>query len=820
MIKLRFFIRYALNRLRHGGQRVIIAMLAVAFGVMSLISMTSISDAIETAINMPADIQLGGDMRIWHEEGQFTQTQLVALDEMQTEGLISAYTPIHESYMMMMRTESSGEARFVRNLTAVNPAHYPLIGEVALDGGGTLAEHIANSGEAVITQDMAADFDIAVGDTLRFAYIDGMGLQGTLKVTGIVTSTPDQSGQRIIYNLSSLPLIFGNAEQFDYAIIKTDDVSTVAARLSADGWSMRRLDDSTQTSAERDLFNLMLRGAGVLGLIVGGIGIANTMTVLLAQRRQEVGILKTLGYSSRSMLMLFLLEAMLLGAIGSLIGALAALLVSQGITQLFANISTMLIRSTFNPTLTLTGIFIGIGTTVLFALQAIVRTSRIRPTVIFRHEPVVSGGWRGRLETLAFYALLSIPFAGITTIIMGSPIDGIGILIFALGGLIGFGIVLSIASWVILRVLPVVRFNLLKMARNNMRKRAGAMLFAMIALTVGIFTMGFALTIVQVGFDQFGARQGDGSGPTLQIYTNMADMPRIEQALASATDIQRHYILHDVDFAISDQFNYSGASLHSRDRMWDVDIIEGPPLTPAVAGAYVSDGWPVGIGDTLSITLTDGTTRNLPIIGRYATHPATNLTSQQHFPIVSLNVLRELGEPQVNLYATTENAAAIARDIGQAFPSAMTLTSDGMTQEIHRTFMNLLGFSLAMSGLALLAGVMLSANVVSLAMIERRAEIGVMKAVGYSQRHILTVIALEYGLIGLIASLVGLVGVQIMVMLLTMTQAGAVGLLFVSPTTALIVLAAGLSLTILTALASAWEPTKVRPLVVLNARAS
>nr|MCU0464602.1 ABC transporter permease [Anaerolineae bacterium] len=176
------------------------------------------------------------------------------------------------------------------------------------------------------------------------------------------------------------------------------------------------------------------------------------------------------------------------------------------------------------------------------------------------------------------------------------------------------------------------------------------------------------------------------------------------------------------------------------------------------------------------------------------------------------------GQATVLATVSTAQEQTVAQAVGQVFPRSMVLTQMSVTAEMNRLFLNLLGFALAMAGLALLAGVMLVANVVSLAMIERRYEVGVMKAVGYTRRHVLTVIGLEYGLIGLVAGLLGAVGVQIMVTLISTVEAAAQGVLVMHPLTALLIIGLGIGLTVITALASAWGPTQVRPLVVLGDR--
>jgi putative ABC transport system permease protein len=559
-------------------------------------------------------------------------------------------------------------------------------------------------------------------------------------------------------------------------------------------------------------FDFMLRGAGILGLMVGGIGIANTMQVLLARRREEIGVLKTLGYSGRDMIALFVLEAGLLGLFGSLIGALTALLIAQGLTGLFANITTLLVTPALDPALLVGGVLVGLVTTILFAGYAILRASRVRPTVIFRREAVETSGLRGVLGALAFYALLGVPFAVVTSLVLGSVVEGVGILLFALAGLVVLGIALGGGTWLILRMLPVFRFNLLRMARNNMRKRAFSMLFAMIALFAGIFALGFAATGIQNSLEQFEQRQTDDGGPNLAIYSGGDSIAQavslLEEAGAGMIDVR-----YETPLVLDEE------RMGARDKAWDIEIVEGEPF--GAGGVYVWENSPLATGAAVDVTLPDGSTQSLTVAGRYR-NQASDFRQQVTAPILHTATLADLGARpvQAHVFARVDPADqdVLAAQIGAALPAVMTLTRADLDAQIQAQFRNLFAFALALSALALLAGVMLVANVVSLALIERRYEIGVMKAVGYTRRHVLVTLALEYGLIGVIASAAGLIAVQITIALITLTQSAAEGILWMAPATALIVLALGVGLTLVTALLAAWGPAQVRPLAVLTAR--
>ena len=110
---------------------------------------------------------------------------------------------------------------------------------------------------------------------------------------------------------------------------------------------------------------------------------------------------------------------------------------------------------------------------------------------------------------------------------------------------------------------------------------------------------------------------------------------------------------------------------------------------------------------------------------------------------------------------------------------------------------------------------MLIANSVGLSMIERRREIGVLKAVGYSTRHVLQTTLLEHALLGLVAGVLGIIAVQTTFVVLTAMEE-ALALIRLGVVPAIVIVLVATLITVASALAVAWGPTHVRPMVVLR----
>jgi putative ABC transport system permease protein len=149
------------------------------------------------------------------------------------------------------------------------------------------------------------------------------------------------------------------------------------------------------------IIQLFLVGIAAISLLVAGIGIMNIMIVSLMERTREIGILKALGMKSRTVLLVFLSESVIIGLIGAAIGIASGWVLANVVSVAFASFSgrsspfggnqvAAMSRITITPVLTPTvflGAFaFGIGVSVVFALYPAWRASKLKPVEALRYE--------------------------------------------------------------------------------------------------------------------------------------------------------------------------------------------------------------------------------------------------------------------------------------------------------------------------------------------------------------------------------------------------------------------------------------------------
>ncbi|MGW2180607.1 ABC transporter permease [Streptomyces sp. NPDC001732] len=159
-----------------------------------------------------------------------------------------------------------------------------------------------------------------------------------------------------------------------------EDVRAILARTISPGQEggikVSRPSDALAAKAATDegLTNLML-GLGAVALLVGGVGVANTMVISVLERRQEIGLRRALGATRGAIRLQFLTESLLLSALGGATGALLGAAATYGFAR-FQGWTAVV------PPRSLVG---GLAATLLIGVVAglypAIRASRLHPTV-------------------------------------------------------------------------------------------------------------------------------------------------------------------------------------------------------------------------------------------------------------------------------------------------------------------------------------------------------------------------------------------------------------------------------------------------------
>ena len=426
---------------------------------------------------------------------------------------------IERAQPFTLTIEKINDTETVRGLI-IDKTIYPLHGAIKTLDGRTLDEAITRPNEILISDTVAQKFDLKIGDEVLIGGSEeAFTINGLVEVKVETLINPETALFGFYYvDLSAVPLFTaydedlvtenndGNryAREIYVKLSNSGDraeIQTFAKEMSEQYpyiWVRTTHDLEEQYAmiigALQDLLLIM----GLVSLLIGGIGIIQTMMVIVARRTTEIAILKTVGLQARQISILFLVESIMLGIGGSFIGIPFGL----GIAWLFQPAGEFLfsqeLQWVFDPTVGLRGLVLGVVITSIFGLIPTLIAGQIRPGSILRPSELTLPR-AGVIQMVFALAIIFVVLGLVAWSILGSGIspdpDGFwGIVAFGLA----FGLAVGIGGAAIGSGLPLIHQELVELNASERRVRNILLGLGLIVQTILQGVLFFALNIILV----------------------------------------------------------------------------------------------------------------------------------------------------------------------------------------------------------------------------------------------------------------------------------------------------------------------------------
>ncbi len=400
------YISFSLNNLRRRRLRSWLTMIGIFIGIATVVALISIGQGLENAIE--EQFQEIGSNRIIIEErgtqgppgsGTSKSTKLTDKDL----NVIKNVRGVESAAGIIVKTakvEFDEEIDFVFVFgLPLNKEEKEIASFFDVEQGRDLKEDDGN--KAVIgirhTEGKVFNKKVSIGDKINIEGED-------FKVIGILERIGNPfDDSAIIIDKEKLKEIYNIDNEEDIIHAKVEDVKQIEQIKEDIERELRRSRDEKEgqetfqvrTSEQllqsfSNVFGIVqavLVGIAAISLIVGGIGIANTMYTSVLERTREIGTMKAIGAKNSDILLLFLTESGLLGLIGGIIGVAIGIGLSK-IAEYYATVSlgTNLLQASTSPFIIggalLFSFVIGAVSGVLPAMQA----SRLKPVDALRYE--------------------------------------------------------------------------------------------------------------------------------------------------------------------------------------------------------------------------------------------------------------------------------------------------------------------------------------------------------------------------------------------------------------------------------------------------
>ncbi|NQV08971.1 ABC transporter permease [Candidatus Woesearchaeota archaeon] len=408
--------KHALNMVLHSKLRSWLTILGIIIGVAAVISIVAMGEALEQDMTSQLD-DLGGDLLTLtagassaHSFGQGRMGNFGGSASATDEEIVLDKTDLQAlkgvSDIKLMDTQISGRVDIYYvaekgsvTVTGVDPLTWYQITTSKLKDGRMLGS--ADSNVIMIGGRVAESFfDKQLGINQLITIEDRL-----FRIVGILDdqSTSVYMPINLAYEIiddkekgvyDKIIIKIKDEEQIDIAMENIEQKLMIARHVTKDKLDFTLSSNQAQNDSRAEMINsltMFLTAIAAVALLVGAVGIANTMFTSVLEKTKEIGIMKAIGARNNDILIIFLLNAGLIGLIGGILGIIFGTLLSGSLPALMGDTTGIMNRMFSADTIinlkmsviaVSMSVFIGMGSGAIPAYQA----SRLKPVDALRYE--------------------------------------------------------------------------------------------------------------------------------------------------------------------------------------------------------------------------------------------------------------------------------------------------------------------------------------------------------------------------------------------------------------------------------------------------
>lgn len=514
-MNLKWLLLMAWRDSRKNRGRLLLFMSSIMLGIAALVAIQSFGDNLRTQIEGEAKALLGADIEI--ESRQPLPENVTRLIDS-----LDLITSKEINFASMVQFLPDSGTRLV-NVRAVE-ATYPFYGELETTPSPA-GRMFANNREAVVENTVMLQYGANTGDSVAIGNLH-------FNIAGKVLKVPGQSGIAatvappvfISYSLVEQTGLLQKGSRLNYrTYIKYPEnfdpklyeslIKPVLekADLNFDDVEERKQEVGEAYSDLASFLNL----TAFIALLLGCIGVASSVHIYMKEKVQMVALLRCLGASGKTGMGIFMVQILLMGAIGAMMGAILGTAVQFLLPKVFEGLLPIEVEPAISWKAILQGIATGVLAAVLFALFPLLAIRKISPLKAIRSsfENPISDPWR------------YVAFLGVACFIVGfawmqlgtfknAVIFSAGIL-FAFGGLAAFA---QLIIWLVRRFLPVGGSFTWRHGLSNLYRPNNQTLILVITIGLGTALITTLLLSQQLLIDKVKFSSAPASRPNMVIF--------------------------------------------------------------------------------------------------------------------------------------------------------------------------------------------------------------------------------------------------------------------------------------------------------------
>jgi putative ABC transport system permease protein len=760
--------------------------LCLSIGVAAVVAVAGLSASLDDGIRSKARQLLAADLVVGG------RSPLPAEVEKALASLPGARrTNVRETVTIVSAPEVKGRPgrSLLVELKAVD-GEFPFYGTLTLQPDRPLGA-LLQGPSAVVAPEVLSRLGLRAGDGLRIGGVD-------FRIAGMALSEPGKLlegfvlGPRIFSSGGSFALtgLGGFGSRVEYATLvrlglggPTVEQATEQVRkaLPDDGrHEARNYVEAFPNLREgmKKAFDFLALGA-LLSLLVGGIGVAQTVRAWLAGRMDSIANLKCLGMRPREILTLYLGQTAGLGFAGSILGCAAGVFLQSLVPRFAGGLLDIGSGFAWQPAAVLRGLALGIGVALVFSFPPLAQTRRVPPALVLRRgaEPLPGGWWaRGASGLVVVAGVFATAWLQSRSLKLAVAFTA---------AVFTACLVLALAAFLVIRLarrLPrgftsvALRHGLAALARPG-AGTAGAI----VSLGLGVLVV-LHIHLVQSHLSAWLRAELPREAPSAFLVDIQTDQwPEVKALLEQqgASRIESVPLvtarLSKVDGRDVNELAREGSG--DRHRKWALTreqrltyLEKLPASNKIVEGALWSD--PKRAEASLEREFAGelgarlGSTLSLDVQGVPVELAVTSIREVKwesfginFFVVVEPGVLEKAPQVRVAAARLPEGRDQEIQDLVAArFPNVILLRIRDVLEKIV-TILDRVGLGIrVLGGFTALAGIVILGGAVSAGSVRRGREVALRKTLGMTRWGVTAAFAVEYALIGLVAGLFGACG--------------------------------------------------------------
>jgi putative ABC transport system permease protein len=775
---------------RTARRRLLLYMSSIALGVAALVAIDSFADNLTKSVREQSRSLLGGDASL------STRTEMTAAADSLVDSLGRSGMTIAKivQFPSMAAITNTGNTRLVQVRGVTNT--YPLYGAVITEPAAAFAR-IRSEHAAIVDPGLLISLNARIGDSVSLGYSTFV-IAGTLKQVPGDAGFVSVVGPRVFISTQWLDetrlLSFGSRASYETLLkMPPNIVATDWAKRSKPALEKLKLRVRTAAESEANVTEAIstlgsfLGLVGLVALLLGGIGVASGVHAFIRRKQETIAVLRCLGATSGQVLVIYGIQAALMGLAGAAVGAALGVAIQLALPGLVREMLPVDVNVSLSPTAILSGLGVGVWVALSFALRPLVGVRNISPLQVLRTEVDASArtpwykDWRALLVTLGIVAsVVALAITRANGVRPGLAISGA--IAFVLLLLLGSA---SLLMWIARRLLRagwpyVVRQGVANLYRPSNQTRSvvlslgfGAFLVSTLYLLQTTLLSRFAVDAAAsggnvlfydvqddqgAGMDTIIARSGQKLIQRVPIVTmrlsEVKGVP-VKTAQAAAEKLKKAPWPFSREYRSTYRDTLVKSETLTSGKWFDKAPAAPTGMSRVSIDESIADELMIKVGDQLTWNVQGALLKTVVASTRKVNFARFE---PNFFVVFESGAIKDAPKQFAVIASVTGDSAvaALQRDVVRKYPNVSSLDISLITRTITNILDKVSSAIRFMALFALIMGVPVLISAVAATRRERLREGVLLKVLGATRAQIGRIMVSEYAVLGLLGALAGM----------------------------------------------------------------